>query len=466
MASISVFGIGVQSRSRAVTPAKLTNLYVEQRPEGETDRIVAYGTPGLDLFANFGDTAIRGMIPVEPVDLFFPVHRGTFYEVNNAAQITSRGTLNSTQGRVDQAHNGTVVMTVDGTDGYTYNTSSNAFAEITDGDFIAGAKTCTWLDQYFIVENGDVFQISDNGTDWAAADIGVPESNPDGIVKVIANHGELTIFNELTTEFWVNTGATDFPFAPLKSSTAQFGCAAPWSVCYFNDTVAFLAKNQMGQSSVMILQGYVPVPISTPDIDDIINSYADVGDASAFSYMLGGHPMYQINFPAAGYSWMYDGLSQRWYSRKSYGINRQRNEIGIQYINKTLLSDYANGKLYRLAPTTYTENGDPIESIMQTDNVKHPDGIRFSVDRFRLEMQTGGALATGQGVNPQAMLQVSRDNGYQFGAEQWRSFGTLGQYAKRVQWNRQGAGQVFAFKVAITDPVKRVITDAVINPPD
>lgn len=466
MPGIPVFGLGVQSRSRAVTAAKLTNLYVEQRPEGEVNRVVAYGTPGLDLFANLGDTPIRGMLAVEPIDLFYPVHRGTFYEVNNAAIITSRGSLNSEMGRVDQTHNGTVVLTVDGTDGYTYNTSSLAFTEITDNDFIADAKTCTWLDQYFIVENGSVFQISTNGTDWDSTDIGVPESNPDGIVKVIANHGELTIFNALTTEFWVNTGATDFPFAPLKSSTAQYGCAAPWSVCYYNDTVAFLAKNQMGQASVMMLQGYIPRPISTPDIDEIINSYADVGDASAFSFMLGGHPMYQINFPAAGYSWMYDGLSQRWYSRKSYGLNRQRCEIGIQYVNKTLLSDYANGKLYRLNASTYTENGDPIESIMISENVAHPDGIRFSVDRFRLEMQTGEALSSGQGSNPQAMMQVSRDNGYQFGAEQWRSFGKLGNYARRVQWDKQGSGQVFNFKVSISDPVKRVITNAIINPPD
>lgn len=435
---------------------------------GEKSQVVAYGTPGLNLFGNAGDTPWRGLLPVETTDFLYGVHRGTFYQIDNTGTLTSRGTLNTTSGRVDGTHDGTDCLIVDGTDAYTYGTDTTTFAEVTDADLIANPKSCAWLDQYFIVENGSVFQITTDPTSWDATDIGVPESSPDGIVRVFVDHGEIILFGALTIEFWTNTGATDFPFAPLKSSTAEWGCAAMWSVCKYNDSVAFLGKNRLGQVSVLKLQGYVPRPISTPDLDDIINKYGTTADATAFSYMLGGHPMYQINFPSAGYSWLYDGLSNHWSPVKSFGITRQRNELAAQYLNKTVTANYTNGELYTLRDDVYTENGDMIERELISENVATPELERFSVDRFRVDMERGVGLATGQGSDPQIMLQVSRDFGQSYGAEMWKSMGKIGKYNGRTEWNRLGAsnsGQ-FVFKLRVTDPVKFAMVSAMINPRD
>lgn len=466
MPRISAFGLGVQSRSRAVTAARSQNIYFEPRPMGEKAQIVAYGTPGLTLFANAGDTPWRGMQSIGTTDFMYGVHRGVHYQVDNTGALTSRGLLNTTTGRVDMTHNGTVGFMVDGTDAYTYTIASTTFAEVTDGDMIANPKTCTWLDQYFIIENGSQFQISANGSSWDSTEVAVPESNPDGIVRIFADHGELMIFGDISTEFWTNTGATDFPFAPLKSSTAEWGLAATWSLCKFNDSVACLVKNRMGQASVAKFEGYVPRIISTPDLDEIINSYATVSDATAYSYMLGGHPMYEISFPSAGYSWLYDAFANHWSPRKSANITRQRNEIGIQYLNKTVVSDYASGVLYNLRDDVYTENGEMIERELISGTVANPDLERLSIDRFRIDMETGVGLATGQGSNPQVMLQVSRDGGNSYGAEMWRSAGEIGQYRRRVEWRKLGGAEQFVFKLRMTDPVKFAAVNESVNPMD
>lgn len=458
-------GLGVQSRSRAVTAARLQNFYVEPRPQGEKVSIVAYGTPGLDLFTNLGDTPVRGMLTVEPDEKFFPVHRGTLYEVNNAAVVTSRGTLNTASGRVYQSHNGIVLLTVDGTDAYTFNTSTDSFA-VVSSSLISNPKTTTWIDGYFVVASRAEFQISTDGTTWNALDVGVPESNPDGIVMVFADHGELLLFGDISLEFWVNTGATDFPFAPLKSSTVEWGCASAASVCKFNDGVAFLAQNRLGQVSVAVVRGHAVQVVSSPDVDFEINNYGNVGDATFFAYMLGGHPMLQCNFPSAEKSWLYDAFSNHWSPLKSFGSERQKNEIGIQFIGRTITSNFENGQLYEINPNSYTENGDMIEGEIISENVMSPDKERFTVDRFRLDMQTGVGLATGQGSNPQIMLQVSRDGGNGYGAEMWRDIGPIGRPLARVEWDRLGPGEQFNFKVRITDPVKRVITAAIVNPQD
>jgi hypothetical protein len=441
-------------------------MYFEQRPAGERTQVVAYGTPGLDSFTTAGDTPWRGLLPIETTDYLYGVHRGVHYQIDNAGTLTSRGNLNTVTGRVDMAHNGTVSLMVDGTDAFTYTIATTTLAEVSDGDLISSPKTCTWLDGYFIVENGSEFQISPDGTSWDATEKATPESSPDGIVRVFADHGELTIFGEISTEFWTNTGATDFPFAPLKSSTAEWGCAAPWSVCKFNDSVAFLAKNRMGQVSVAVMQGYIPRIISTPDVDHVINSYSSVSDATAYSFMLGGHPMYRINFPTAGKSWLYDALTGHWSPVKSYGVDRQRNEIGVNYLAKTVLSDHSTGRLYRMNPETYSENGESIERELISETISSPERDRFPVDCFRLDMETGVGLASGQGSNPMVMLQVSRDGGNTWGAEMWRSAGKIGEYGRRVEWRRLGTSDQWTFKLRITDPVPVTLLSATINQAD
>lgn len=463
---IPLFGLGVQSRSRVVTSAKAVNLYFEIRPEGEKSRVVAYGTPGLDLFSDAGDTPWRGLIPVETTDYLYGVHRGVLYQVDNAGVRVSRGTLNTTTGRVSMEHNGTVLVIADGTDLYTYNTVSTAFAVVADPDLIANPATVTWLDQYFVVANGTEFQISEDGTNWDALEVAVPESNPDGIVRVFADHGELSLFGDISIEPWTNSGATDFPFTPLKSSNAEWGCAARWSVVKYNDSVAFLGKSRMGQVSVCVMQGYVPKVISTPDIDQIINGYGGVSDASAFSYLLGGHPMLQINFPSAGYSWLYDASSGHWSSVKSADINRHRAEIGVQYLSRTVVSDYENGRLYRLNADTYTDNGETIERDITSENVAMPDLERFPAHRLRVDMETGVGLATGQGSNPQVALKVSRDGGRSWGNIVFGSIGEIGEYRTIVEWRRLGMARTFTFNLRITDPVKVALVSASLNPAD
>lgn len=462
-----LFGIGMQGRSPVITAKLMQNFYVDFRPQGEKTQVAAIGFPGLDLFVEFGDTAIRGSpLPVEQNDLLYLVHRGTFWEINNAGVMTSRGTLNTVSGYVEMAHDGTVVMIVDGTNGYTYNTGTNAFAQITDVNFPANPTSVTWTGGYFVAgfDNGR-FYISTDGTTWAALDFSNAESNPDRLVRVIADHGELVLYGDISTEFWGVTGATDFPFGKVQGADAEWGLAARGSVAKFDDSLAFLCKNRMGQVIVGKLVGHQVQKISTPDLDTVINDYAVVSDATAFSYMLGGHPMYQINFPSAGYSWSFDGLSNEWSKRKSAGINRQRCEYGAPYLAQTVLTDYTNGRLYKLNDSTYTENGSVIEGEITGEHWDN-ELTRESIDCIRLDMEVGVGLVSGQGSDPQVMLQLSKDGGKTFGNERWRSAGKMGDYRRRVEWRRNGSSRRWTARVRITDPVKRVILGAYVNPVD
>ena len=467
---VPLFGIGLQGKSPVVTAKKLQNLYAEIRPAGEANQVVAYGTPGLNLFVDFGDTPVRGGVYFEPGDLAFVIHRGTFYQVDNAGVTTSRGTMNTTSGRVSLAHNGVQVMVVDGTDGWIYNTSTHVFSQITDGDFPANPQTVTFNDSYFIVNAGGTqkFYISaqSDGTSWAALDFSSADSNPDDLIHVLASNGEVLLFGSVTGEFWADTGANSFPYARIPGSTMEWGIAARWSLAKYDNTVAGLFKNRMGQVMVAKLNGYLPQKISTADLDTVINGYSSVSDASGYSYSWNGHPFYVLNFPSAPATWLYDGATGIWSPLKSAGIARHRVEWAMNFLNATVAADYTSGRLYKFSDSAYTDNGDMIEREIIGEHIMGADLDRFAVDKIRLDMETGVGLATGQGSDPQAMLQISKDGGRTWSRERWASIGKIGKYRNGVEWARFGQCRKFTAKVRITDPVKVVITGAMINPPD
>src|ERR1700704_3276917 len=119
-----IFGIGMQSKSAVVSSQRRVNLYAEMRPQDDGTEIVYYGTPGLDLNADFGDTPSRCEHSLG--NLYYIVHLNTFYEVNNAGQKTARGTLNTSTGRVYAADDGIRIKIVDGVNGYVFDTSNPA----------------------------------------------------------------------------------------------------------------------------------------------------------------------------------------------------------------------------------------------------------------------------------------------------------------------------------------------------
>jgi hypothetical protein len=463
MKQFPLFGLGQQGKSPTITAQRHLNLYAEITPEGEKSRVAFYGTPGTTLRTTFGDTPVRGWIAVD--SLYYAVHRGKFYSVNNAGTKTELGSLNTTTGFVDMEFDGSVILIVDGTNGYTYTVATTTFAQIADVDFPNGARTCGWLDGHFIVDEGagsDLIFISPDGSAWDALDFASAESAPDGLVRVFVDHGEVILAGETNTEFWGNIGQGDFPLAPIKGATSSTGLAALRSMTKFNDGVAFLGKNAQGQVQVMFLKGYTAVPISSQELDSLINAYATVSDATAYAYMWGGHPMLQLNFPNAEKTWLLDASTGLW-SPLEYGLNggRHRGEMHLDFLNKPLICDYENGNVYELADV-YTDNGTAIVREIVGRHL-HADGSRLIVDELYVDMETGVGLVSGQGSNPQAMLSVSKNNGKTWGNELWASMGQIGEYAERLVWRRLGIGRDWLFKIRITDAVKTVFTFAAIK---
>lgn len=457
---ILLFGLGNVGKSVNVDAQKRTNLYAEINQDAEKSTLSLFPTPGLQVFVNFGGYPTRGLYRKD--NFLYVVNRFTLWRVSNDGAMTNLGTLVTSAGRVDISDNGTQIIIVDGPNGYIYNTSTLAFVQITDVDF-PGASTVTFLNGYFVVTKPETgqFYISSlyDGLTWAALDFATAESNPDNLVRVMADNGQLVLFGPETTEFWGDSGALDFPFARVGAAAIEWGLAARWSLCKFMDALIFLRRNRLGAVQVCTLSGYNAAPVSNPEMDYVFSKYSATEDATGFSYMVSGHPLYQINFPSANESWLYDGLTKAWSKVQfSAAPSRHRAEIQQNFLDKSYVSDYENGKLYQFVDGVFNDDGEVIARELIT---RHQSAGQWTVfDEVWIEFEAGTGTISGQGANPQVMLQVSKDGGHVYGNEIWVPMGKIGEYRRRAVFRNLGRSRDWVFKIRVTDPVSTIFVAA------
>ena len=467
MKVVPLFGAGIQGRSLPVTAQRRLNCYFEQRPDGDKANIVVYGTPGLVNLGTMPDK-VRRMLGTQ--SLLYVVAGTTLYSVSTSYVQTALGTLNTNSGTVSMANNPSQIIIVDGVNGYLYTPATGAFGPITSPGFPNGANTVTFVSGYFVVEQpgSQYFWVSNlyDGSTWNALAFASAAQYSDNIKAVDNLIGNLVLFSEKHTEFWQNVGSTPEPFAPIISATSEFGIAAIYSRAHVNQTICFLAMNPQGAPQVVQITGYNMAVISTPDLDYIMYQMGNVSDAVAISYVVNGHPMYQITFPTADRSFMYDTSTGLW-SEMQTGLTtkyatRHIAQYSTYFAGITVVSENNSGRVHKFDTGAYTDNG---TTILREVITRHGSNQfnNFTIDELYLDMETGVGLTTGQGSVPYLMLDVSKDNGRTYSTPRQLSLGSLGTYRTRVVTRRFGSSRDFVFRLRLTDPIQFTITDGAVT---
>jgi hypothetical protein len=464
---VQLFGIGQKGVSPVINAQERINCYAEIQTENDRTNMALVGMPGKTLLVDLGASTSRGIWSVDtlPVPVYFTVHQGTLYSVNNAGTASVIGTIGTTSGDISMADDGTFLVLVDGLNGYVYNMRTfGALTKITDGNFTTSPKYVTWQDNYFIVTSGSTnqWQLSQispsvDPTVWPADQINFTGSAPGALQAGMADHSILNLFGNVYTEFWQDTGAADFPYAAIPGSAQEFGLASAWSLFKYDNSLAGLFRNKMGEVNMSRMSGFRLDRISNFELEGIINDYSSVSDCRAFGYMFGGHPMAQFSFPTANRSWLYDGSQRLWSQLKDAAGNRDWGEKFCNFLNQKVITDYRSGRIYKIDDTVYSNNGEAFPMEVTSKHIWNDDKY-LGIQQLQVDVESGVGLATGQGSNPQMMLLVSKDGGRTFVEVAWSSIGKVGAYTQRVIWRSLGAAQDWVLRLRVTDPVKRVLT--------
>jgi hypothetical protein len=420
------------------------NLYLERAPEGSKFQYILLGTPGLRLFGTFGNGPIRGLHLMG--SYLYVVSGDELYRVDWQGDSENLGNINGSD-LVSMEDNGSHVWVATNLGLYAADPNGVYWVTIPGG---GSFPRVSYQDGYLmgVLEQTQQFWLSalDDATTINATDFTTADTLPGLCVGVISDHREPLVFKTDSIEAFYNTGDAAFPFQ--RTQVIERGCAAAHSITKDRNMVFWLGDDLQ----VYAMEGYAPRVISTPVIAALIKTEASPSSAQGYTYQDGGHTFYVLGFD--GFTFVYDLDTGLWHQRLSDGIDRWRAQCHVWAAQwrKNLVGDYANGNVYELDSGTYTENG----AVLRRRAVGAPvfnGGRGFIVDEFMLDIEAGVGLESGQGSDPQVVLDWSTDGGKSWSNELWRSFGKIGEFNTEASWQNLGWGRQWSPRITISDPV-------------
>lgn len=436
-----------QHESSQLSSQRMVNCFLEKQAEGSKSPIAVIRTPGIETVTTLPKTPIRGGLEHKGVAYF--VSGDGLYSVNNGSYVYI-GEIPGSD-RVKMISNGSQLGILSAQDLYVYETT---LAKVTDPGF-GGAIDMTYSDLFgvFVSPDSADFFISNPGavpfpdlTDYDALDSATAEAQPGNIVAIGTDHRELIVFKEKHGEIWANTGNADFTFQAVPNAFIELGCIARDSLAKADNTIYWLANDM----TVRKLNGYTPVRVSTHAIENIITKMSARSDAVAFTHPFNGHLFYVLTFPVENRTFVLDITTGLWHERETDGKEWRANSY--VYAGDThYVGDSLTGKIGQLSGTEYTDFGD-VHRVEVISPPIHKDGAQLFFKRLHIDFEMGAGLATGQGSDPQVMLQWSDDGGKTWSSEYWRSIGKVGQYSNRAVWHRLGSSNSRVFKLTFSDP--------------
>jgi hypothetical protein len=455
--------------SVSVSAQRCVNLYPTQNEMGGKNGEVASltRTPGLEVACVAGSGPNRGLWTSDQTGRTFTVSGEEVYEITGFLPVLL-GTVETLGNQCSLADNGVQLLIVDSFKGYTYNFATNTFARITDTDFPV-ASHCCFIDQYLIVNdiNTRRFYLSalSDATDWDGLDFASKEGWPDNLQCVLADHRELFLIGDTSSEVWFDTGDALDPFQRIQGAYMEFGTPAPDSVRKIDNGVILLHQDRNGNGMIYRINGYQGQRISTHAIEKVITEAREAGNdlsfASAWVYQQGGHSFYCINIPGVSSTWCYDVATGLWHERESWtaqGFTRSRAENHCVMSGYNVVGDYQNGNIYKLKKSVYSEAGSALRWKRAFPHLSK-EMKRVFCSELRLDLENFGNNAV---PNPSVALRISRDGGHTWSSEKRRT-SSQGGYKQRIMWNKLGSSRDFVFEVSGSDAVPATLISAFLD---
>lgn len=468
--------IGPSYVSQAATfdQEELINWYVEvAEVPGATSQQALYPTPGVTEIASLPGGSGRGHLAVGSLE--FAVISDRFIQIDIAGNITLRGTVVNDGNPATLCTNGAPqfeVFITSGRNGYIYNYATTAFTQIAalNGKATKGG----YLEGYFIAL--DPFTASlyaselSDGLTWNTGTSFAQRSlAADPWVSFVVSNRYIYLLGTETSEPWFNNGGSPFPFTPDPSGFFEFGCGATFSATVVDSAPVWLGRSKDGRGMILRANGFNPEIISTYPIQKLINESGAIGDAQGFTYHDVGHTFYILTFSDAALTLAWDSsnpnVAQGWAKRATW--ISEENRFGVWrpcyhafVFGEHRMLDISTGSIYRMDRALGSDvEGREIRRLRRAPALVN-ELKRITYPAFELDLEPGLGNIVPPGDDPQVMMRASNDGGKTWGNERLRSAGRIGEYGRRVRWNRCGQGRRRVFEVTVTDPIPWRLTNA------
>ena len=314
--------------------------------------------------------------------------------------------------------------------------------------FYANDQSASDQDFWITDFNPDPAVMVNDPTYWASSNNPFRAAQkPDALLGVFAAFNEVYLWGSQGCEIWQEDGVT--PISPLVGSIIEAGLSAPYSVVMSNNTF-FALGTVSGKRCVLMLNGRAPQIVSEA-IANKLQAIDYVKDAVGSLCFVGGVNFYVLTFPSAKQTWAYDFKTDTW-SQWSEWDSTTATHLAFNGKFGIYAKDWnrhyvlgANGGLYELSRSVYSDNGTPIRSSVRTGWIDHG-----SWDRKRCEQLI--IKCKGYLDDDALLLMRTRDDG----RPEWSNYTEFNlkageQNESLIMLNRMGIYRSRQFEFIMTD---------------
>ncbi len=349
--------------SIAQSSSRVINWYLETADPGKS-RSPAYPKrrPGMEPFAYLGSSSVRGVFEIN--DRMFAVAGTTFAEVLVDGTLTNTGTVANDNQPVCWGSNGSAgnqVILVGADTGYIFDLLANTLSPISDPDFPNPARSCDFMDGYFLVSQGGgsrsvQWSALEDGTSWDPLDVLERSEAADNISSIIRNHREIWVYGFRTSEVWYDSGDPSAIFAPYQGVFVEMGAQGIFTPQRCDNSLLWMGLNENGQGMIFRADGYVPKRVSTYAVETDLQRATTPTDARAFSFQMNGHIFYVLQLPRdLDTTWVYDVTTNRWFE---WGHWDSTNSVYLPWVadnhvfcfNTHYMGSRVDGTIYTVSP--------------------------------------------------------------------------------------------------------------------
>lgn len=305
--------------------------------------------------------------------------------------------------------------------------------------------------------------------EWAQLDFVSASMVSDPVLAIAVAGNYLWMIGSETYELWQTTSSSGTLYSPIRKVNgvaSGVGAINGDSVASIASSVFFVGGGETGRLRIYegSSNGTIAV-ISTDAMSQEFATYGTLEDAVGMCWSDDGQVYYSVTFPSQDVTWVYNVGNRYWHKRSS------RKETIDHRWNITCISPAfsmvvgANGLTGELYHVSTHYNDDDGEAIVRKRVAPHlrSNGKSLRHISLELDLECGNALPYGQGSDPQIMLCALDGAGRIRREPRWKSSGTMGQYRRRVKWNRLGTAVDRCYEICVSDPVRWTIYGATIE---
>jgi len=155
-----------------------------------------------------------------------------------------------------------------------YYWDGTTFSQVVDVD-LGDALDMVWVDGYFMTTDGTSLVVTELDDPYAVNPLkyGSAETDPDSIMSIEKQRGEIYAIGRYTIEVFQNIGGTLFPFQRVPGAQIQRGAVGTYSSAKFVDSIAFLGSGRNEAPSVYLMANGTTQKLATQEIDTILLEY-------------------------------------------------------------------------------------------------------------------------------------------------------------------------------------------------